>query len=450
MKKIYNSLSFFLLFIFLATHSPVSSQCVLPGGAIEITQASFGSLGTVASGQVYYVPPGTIVNIDHSSGNLTVAAGGTILVMGDAILNLSMGSKNMTVNGGTIKLCDGARLNISPCHDFTFQNSSLIQLGLGAHLNMCNFGHDITFNGGTIQMNDFSSIEFDDFHNLKSNANNLVTYTGSGAYGIGTGNPIFHISGTDFATYTNTSSVNVPLTASSHIDFINDALGSDNPGAANYCGPKTSPTYPTCRLQWSGMPVDCGSAFLYQSLLPVHFTFFNYKKETFSIQLLWAVTNLEDLDHFEIERSAADGTYHVIATVLPEQFNTNSNNFSYNETTPFFTDARYRVKMIKKDGTIIYSEIILVRAEKKNNNNITCFPNPFSDKLQVNSSLSESSAVEMGFFNQSGKKVHSTDFHAPVGNVVTELKNFASLSPGIYLLKIVTKENTFYQHVIKK
>jgi hypothetical protein len=433
-----------------------NAQCVAPPGAILIESGpsatvDFSTVATVGAGKVYYTLPGTITTIDHTGGNLTVSGGGKIMVMENSILYIQMGGKNMTVNGGILQLCNSAQLLINPGHDFTMNGStSLITLGNRASMRLCNFGHDITLNAGTIEMNDYASVEFGDYHNVVSNATNLVKYIGAGNVGIASGDPIFHTGGSDFVTYSNTNNIGAALTNSSHIDFINDNFGSDNPGSAQYCGIRAAALHLSCRSQWGPMDVICGGAAGFQSLLSLRIMSFESKIVNGSVQLNWLTSEEKNVDHFEVERSDNLTQYSSIGRT--DDQNTAGDTHQY-----FFTDKNnsggksyYRLKVIDKDGRFMYSAILPVSFNCQIINIISCTPNPFSEYFQLKSNFSNIEFTTIEFFSMQGNVCTQLKLNIGAGVQTTKINGLSSLPKGIYVMKISNKDGNYYQRMIKE
>ena len=101
----------------------------------------------------------------------------------------------------------------------------------------------------------------------------------------------------------------------------------------------------------------------------------------------------------------------------------------------------YRIQAIDKDGKISYSETKQIRLNQLTNKPINVYPNPAKDILNIN-------CVGM-------KEVNITN---SLGQVIKQLKvntdkqkiDISGLAKGLYLLKIVTKENIVYNEKIIK
>lgn len=74
--------------------------------------------------------------------------------------------------------------------------------------------------------------------------------------------------------------------------------------------------------------------------------------------------------------------------------------------------------------------------EAKANTNFSLFPNPSSGSVQIELPVSKF-INEVEVFNVTGQRVYNNEFSLPVQNTTIELGN---LSPGIYLVKVLTPE----------
>jgi hypothetical protein len=361
MKTIYFAASSALIILTLHTHA----QCSIPNGAkkLETGVGAAIDFATVTNvSQTYYVPAGITVNVNHSGGALSIGNSGTILVLENAQLNINMGVNNFTVGGGTIFLCAGAKVNITPGHDFTLQNNSDITLSSFSSFNMCNFGHDITFNGGNVNMSDFSSFEISNYHNFVTSSANVVKYTGTGSVGIASGNPLVHTTGTDFVTYSNTNAFSQNLTASTHVDFINDAHGGDKPGSANYCGPMAGPNNLACRSAWAAMNFACGSAAAFLQnfyVLPLDQLGLESKTVGNFLLLNWSVANGTKYDYFEIQELTSSPPATIKRIVAHDSPSSHS-IYSFQQENVNAGTHFYRLKAVEEQGKVTYTATVKV------------------------------------------------------------------------------------------
>ncbi|HLX92071.1 MAG TPA: T9SS type A sorting domain-containing protein [Puia sp.] len=441
MKTFYLKYPVILIILFCTRSVPCNAQCTAPPGAISITQASFGSV--INASLVYYVPTGTIVSIDHSSNDLSIAAGGEILVMANSTLNLNMGGKNMTISGGTVQVCQNGILAINPGHDFTL-NSGLISLMNSGALEFCNFGHDITFNAGSIQMDDYSSIELVGYHNLINNVTNLIQYIGSGTVGVGSGDPIFHTGSGSNAMANN-------LTKSTHIDFVDDNLtGIDFPGSANFCGPQSSPAYATCRTSWPFMGTGCGSANTSQILLPLIIIEFTSIVENGLMQLNWETADETNIKYFVIERSVVPNQFDSIDRVLPQKNADVLHYYSYTDLKKPVENTTYRLKVVEKDGSFLYSKILVVPTANGEVNTISFSPNPFDEYLYMSTNFSNPTIAFLNLYSIAGNLLGKFHLSIGGGQKLTRITNLAFLPAGLYIVEIVTPDHNYYQRLIKR
>jgi hypothetical protein len=78
---------------------------------------------------------------------------------------------------------------------------------------------------------------------------------------------------------------------------------------------------------------------------------------------------------------------------------------------------------------------------------IKVYPNPFTEKLEIDLSQTNGSQAEISIFSNDGKLVSSEFKQAISGKLVL---NTAKLNPGLYLLKIKTEAGFTYRKIVKE
>ena len=180
------------------------------------------------------------------------------------------------------------------------------------------------------------------------------------------------------------------------------------------------------------------------SALPIHLLSFTAQLQNQTSHLQWAVENEQNFSHYEVERST-DSKEFVPVKIQKAKGNNGSKQTYYyddpvNNQLPSVNSFYYRLKMVDKNGSFTYSNIITItRTQKLETFNI--YPNPAttSVQLQFSKTLHGKASVEVS--NMEGKvvmkKVCGVD-----GNKIT-LSNI--LPSGTYSVKVITTDETFIQ-----
>lgn len=199
----------------------------------------------------------------------------------------------------------------------------------------------------------------------------------------------------------------------------------------------------------AGVPRPQGPAFdigarefnVSQAALPVILKSFTAaNKSNNENQLNWETTTEITCDYFTVERSA-DGVHFGIAGNMPAA-GTSSLPKQYQFIDVFNsagTDLFYRLKMVDKDGTYTYSNILKLKGHI--DAGIIIFPNPAGNTLTINGA-NEFKQIQITDCN--GKLIRQ--LHTTAGNQF----NIGDLQPGVYLLRFINDRETVVTQLVKK
>jgi hypothetical protein len=93
--------------------------------------------------------------------------------------------------------------------------------------------------------------------------------------------------------------------------------------------------------------------------------------------------------------------------------------------------------------------LTLTQVGVQSKNNILAYPNPFKDAFTISFDTNLSGNVEINLVSVTGNMVLNTTRTVGSGVNTTTIRNLASLSPGMYLLKITSENMTEYLHLVK-
>ena len=167
------------------------------------------------------------------------------------------------------------------------------------------------------------------------------------------------------------------------------------------------------------------------SALPVRLIDFTANKESQTTILKWSSSLETNADHFEIEHSLDTKSWKNIGKINAVGESRETNNYQYNHTEIADGLNYYRLKMVDNDGTFAYSTIKSVTFSLPDN--ITIFPNPASERLQLNN-VSKSKVTRVVIYDKAGQLRYENTAFPETGIEV------GNLAPGSYIL-IVNQEN---------
>jgi hypothetical protein len=162
------------------------------------------------------------------------------------------------------------------------------------------------------------------------------------------------------------------------------------------------------------------------STLPVKLTDFTGKKASTGTLLNWTTHTEENSDVFTIERSPDNNSFVSIGSVNASGNTTIAQYYSFADKKPFAGANYYRLKMIDKDGTFIYSPVVKLQFSELPNS-AYLFPNPCKDELIIVHPADKGGRVSI--YSSAGLLVRSTN---AFNSKQTQI-NVSGLSKGIYL-----------------
>jgi PKD repeat protein len=170
------------------------------------------------------------------------------------------------------------------------------------------------------------------------------------------------------------------------------------------------------------------------NVLPV--TLFNFigKRTANGNALSWITSSEANSDRFVIERSMEDQNFITIGQIAAAG-NSNTNQFyNYLDAKPLAGRNFYRLKMVDKDGTFKFSDIVVIDNNAKLIiTNIQPNPAPRGTNGLLNITDGERGIANITLSNVAGQVLQSYRVSNPTGNVQVPLST-ATLASGTYLV----------------
>jgi hypothetical protein len=149
-----------------------------------------------------------------------------------------------------------------------------------------------------------------------------------------------------------------------------------------------------------------------------------------AVRLNWEVLCKQQIDYFIIERSTDRQSFNEV-----EAYN------AADDVAAVTTDIiYYRIKAVAKDGKTNYSTIVAVRKQGANIKLLQILPNPVTDQLQILLSCKLNDDADVLILDASGKILYRFKETLQAGSNKITYRQVASLAPGIYYLKVMSKE----------
>lgn len=187
------------------------------------------------------------------------------------------------------------------------------------------------------------------------------------------------------------------------------------------------------------------------SNLPVEWQLFKAKRSSgVQVQLNWNVASEANCMGYEIERML-DGelTFSKVAWIEGQGSTLNTTHYEAIDPNAATVVSYYRLKQINIDGSYEYSEVVAVAGAEKNNN-ITIFPNPVSNSLNINIQNNATEEVTLRVLDSKGSLVWSTS-QSLQDNQLLQIDEIQKWTSGIYVLQVTTDNGqTYNQKFVKE
>ncbi|MNE55160.1 hypothetical protein D3C80_1499840 [compost metagenome] len=115
--------------------------------------------------------------------------------------------------------------------------------------------------------------------------------------------------------------------------------------------------------------------------LPVSLLSFAATTADCNTELNWITAHEQNLNRFEIESSTNGIDFYKEGVVMAARKST-GNNYHFNCALQS-TTTYYRLRMVDEDGAYTLSNTLKTGAPCNNNRNISIYPNPAKDKVQI-------------------------------------------------------------------
>lgn len=162
-----------------------------------------------------------------------------------------------------------------------------------------------------------------------------------------------------------------------------------------------------------------------QAPLPVNFTGFYVKKINSNVSLTWNVAFEQNVNGYEIQRSADGANFTKIGFVTANQ----SPSYNFTDSKPIAV-AYYRIKSIDNDGSYKYSSIVSLKGQQSDVV-LKAFPMPVQNELTIQySSVNNNSKIDI--LSADGRMIKSISLVN--GSQETKV-DLSSAKAGVYLAR---------------
>lgn len=209
-------------------------------------------------------------------------------------------------------------------------------------------------------------------------------------------------------------------------------------GLGNYTG-----SFSYSALDAAGATSSSPSLYSFTAILPINGLELSGSYNNAKANLRWTTVTVQDADHFILERSATSSNFKQVM-VTPVR----GKEYAFTDDLQGFAgnDAYYRVKMVRKNGTVSYSNIISLKLAGITG--LQLMPTAVRSDLQVRFNNSRQQTVNIRVINMNGQVVMNNVTQAAAGNISINLSGFERMAVGSYSVQVFAGNNVYQGKII--
>jgi Secretion system C-terminal sorting domain len=185
------------------------------------------------------------------------------------------------------------------------------------------------------------------------------------------------------------------------------------------------------------------------SVLPIAFGEFAATNKGDNTLLSWVTYTEQDASHFEIEKSI-DGFAagkKLTGKVVAAGNSSSKKQYTFTEKINNSPVNYYRIKMVDKNGSFVYSNVLSVKGSK--NIFVQVGQNPFTDRINLTVQATAKDNAIISITDLSGRKVVTTSVRLVQGLNKVNVNDLNNLPKGIYILEVSALTENFKFKLMK-
>lgn len=179
-------------------------------------------------------------------------------------------------------------------------------------------------------------------------------------------------------------------------------------------------------------------------LAQVPFTFTSVdatRNRDYTVDVRFAVDNEQEIEQYEIERSANGSSFTGVLTTNPVAMNGGVAQYRLTDLGALKSDNYYRIKAISSNGRVRYSSVVKVDAVTSNGT-IAVYPNPvINNNIQVRFAGMEQGTYNVSLITTDGKTLFTKSVQLQTANETHSIQPGMHVAAGKYILVIRDQQN---------
>ena len=187
----------------------------------------------------------------------------------------------------------------------------------------------------------------------------------------------------------------------------------------------------------------------YELALPISLAYFKASKEEENVVLDWQTNAEQNSDFFIVEHSIDNQNWSSIGEQKAAFNSRQTIDYQLVHLNPSVGKNYYRLQMIDRDGSYVYSEIRTVNF-KKGQNILAIYPNPFNSEFTIEADFAQAGNARLELSDILGRVVAEQPLITEYGTQKITLNNFSDLANGTYVVRVFAGNEVYFGKIVKR
>lgn len=164
-------------------------------------------------------------------------------------------------------------------------------------------------------------------------------------------------------------------------------------------------------------------------------------------KLLWTVQSQAQVQHFEVQRSFDGSNFSTVGIINAAS----TTDYNFEDDLSFLKDAHnvyYRIRVMHAGGRGKFSSTIALSLRSAGDDNITVWPNPVRDKLNIQVNALSKGQVRIDIFSSTGQYIYSAHKYMLKGSNSILIDGISDQPRGVYFLKLQMANQVFHKKIM--
>jgi hypothetical protein len=154
-----------------------------------------------------------------------------------------------------------------------------------------------------------------------------------------------------------------------------------------------------------------------------------------SAKLKWKTSNEENVLDYEVEYSPDGNNFYKAGTTMAKNAVAVESSYEYNFILGAGASHYFRLKIIDKDGSITYSQVIVINKICSGAFSLDILPNPVTEKLNIKITVPSAGKTTITIFDATGALIYKNVQMMHAGENQVQPGIMQKIIPGTYMLR---------------